>query len=89
MQQIQHAQQYDATPLWERMKREGRRWAWLAEVTGYDRTYLYLIRAGRKPVTEKFMDRVAAAFGLERGDLFAPVVLPEGSDPLTDGRVAD
>jgi hypothetical protein len=81
--------QYDATPLWDKMKREGRSMTWLAKATGYNRTYLHLIRAGVKPVTKKFMVRAAAAIEAERASLFLPAILTEVSESLSEERIAD
>jgi hypothetical protein len=81
--------QYDATPLWDKLRREGRSMTWFAGATGYNRTYLHMIRAGMKPVTEKFMVKAAAALEVERASLFLPAILPEGSTTLSVERIAD
>jgi plasmid maintenance system antidote protein VapI len=81
--------QYDASPLWERMEREGRQMTWLARATGYNRTYLHMIRAGSKPLTNKVMDKIAAAFGADRDALFLSVELHEVSKSLVEEMVAD
>jgi lambda repressor-like predicted transcriptional regulator len=49
----------------EDLKSSGRTITWLAEQTGYSRTYLYNLFAGTKPESEATVSAVATALGLE------------------------
>lgn len=80
---------YDATGLWARLKDEGRSVAWLARATGYDRTYLHMMRAGMKPITDGFRDKASAALNVDPAFLFVPIDITEVSKDIPQESVAD
>lgn len=73
---------YNADGLWRLLKEQGRSITWLAKATGYNRTYLHLMRNGSKPVTEEFAGKASAALGISADLLFVPVTLTEVSNSL-------
>lgn len=46
------------------MKEQGRKWVWLAQVTGYSPTHVNAMGSRREPMTSRFIKLAASALGV-------------------------
>ena len=82
---------FDAQRLWRYLEYEERSMSWLAQKTGFSRSYLTKMRSGQKPVTEKFARRAADTLKVPLDLLFVPSDSPfsDSAAPYAEERAAD
>lgn len=71
---------YTRSRVLEYLRQTGRSPKWVAEKAGYDRSYLYKIEAGEKPVTDEFITRMCDVLQVTPSTLFFAPVLRESSE---------
>lgn len=77
------------TRIFDILESQGRTRTWFARQMGMNRTQLYQINWGERPLTDAFMDRAAQVLQVPHDMLFSlPSELRPRNETLRDERVA-